>query len=89
MKQGITAFVLMNVQAKKENRIIEKLYELEGVKEIHSVFGEVDLLIKVEITRDLLSSDAEMISQFVHESVRQISGVLSTRTLIPGYSRIK
>ena len=89
MKQGITAFVLMNVQAKKESRIIEKLFELGGVKEIHSVFGEVDLLVKVEITRDLLSSDAEMVSQFIHESVRQLNGVLSTRTLIPGYSRIK
>lgn len=89
MKHRITAFVLMNVQAKKENRIIEKLFELDGVKEIHSVFGEVDLLVKVEITRDLLSSDAEMVSQFIHESVRQLNGVLSTRTLIPGYSKIK
>lgn len=89
MKQGITAFVLMNVQAKKETRIIEKLFELDGVKEIHSVFGEVDLLVRVEITRDLLSSDAEMVSQFIHESVRQINGVLSTRTLIPGFSKIK
>ena len=89
MKRGITVFILMNVQAKKEFKLIEKLYELEEVKEIHSVHGDVDFLVKVVLTRDLLSSDAEIISQFVHEKVRQLPGINSTNTLIPGLSRIK
>ena len=89
MKRGITAFVLMNVQGKREIRIIEKLFELDEVREIHSVHGDIDLLVKVELTRDLLSSDAEVISQFVHEKVRQVQGVNSTKTLIPGLSRVK
>ena len=89
MKRGITVFILMNVQAKKEFKLIEKLYELEEVRELHSVHGDVDLLVKVVLTRDLLSSDAEIISQFVHEKVRQLPGVNSTNTLIPGLSRIK
>ena len=46
-------------------------------------------MVKVVLTRDLLSSDAEIISQFVHEKVRQLPGVISTNTLIPGLSRIK
>jgi hypothetical protein len=41
------------------------------------------------LTRDLLSSDAEIISQFVHENVRQLNGVNSTQTLIPGFSKMK
>ncbi len=89
MKRGITVFILMNVQAKKEVRLIEKLYELEEVREVHSVHGDVDILVKVVLTRDLLSSDAEIISQFVHEKVRQLPGVNRTNTLIPGLSRIK
>ena len=89
MKRGITVFILMTVQAKKEFKLIEKLYELEEVREIHSVHGDVDLLVKVVLTRDLLSSDAEIISQFVHEKVRQLPGINSTNTLIPGLSRIK
>jgi DNA-binding Lrp family transcriptional regulator len=89
MKRGITVFILMNVQARKEFKLIEKLYELEEVREIHSVHGDVDLLVKVVLTRDLLSSVAEIISQFVHEKVRQLPGVNSTNTLIPGLSRIK
>ncbi|MCG6892940.1 MAG: Lrp/AsnC ligand binding domain-containing protein [Desulfobacteraceae bacterium] len=89
MKRGITAFILMNVQAKRELRIMEKLFALDAVREIHSVHGDADFLVKVELTRDLLSSDAEIISQFVHEHVRQIPGVNSTKTLIPGFSKVK
>jgi DNA-binding Lrp family transcriptional regulator len=89
MKQSITVFILMNLQTGKEMKLIEKLYALEEVKEIYSVHGDVDLLVKAELTRDLLSSDAETISQFVHEKVRQLQGIISTNTLIPGFSKTK
>ena len=89
MKTGITAFVLMTVKAKSEYKIMDKLYHLKEVREIHSVHGEVDILVKVVLTRDLLTSDAEIIGNFVHDNIRGISGVSSTRTLIPGHSKIK
>ncbi len=89
MQRTITAFVLMNVQAKKEEKIMEKLLDLKEVQEVHSVFGDVDLLVKIRLHRDLLSSDAETISQFVHENIRKLPGVLATKTLIPGTSHIK
>jgi DNA-binding Lrp family transcriptional regulator len=89
MKQGINVFILMNVQARKETKLIDKLFELEEVKEVHSVHGDVDIVVKVVLTRNLLSSDAEIISRFVHERVRQLPGVISTKTLIPGISKIK
>jgi len=89
MKQSITVFVLMTVRAKNEYKIIEKLFELDEVVEIHAVHGDADLLVKVRLSRDLLSSDAEVISNFVHEKMRQLNGVLSSKTLIPGLSRIK
>jgi hypothetical protein len=89
MKREVTVFVLMNVAAKREYRIIDKLYELEEVREIHSVHGEFDVIAKIVLTRDLLASDAETIGQFVHNQVRQVPGVVSTQTLIPGISKIK
>lgn len=89
MKRGITAFVQLLVQAKKENRIMERLFELDEVREIHAVHGDIDILVKVVLTRDLLISDAETIGQFVHEKIRQLPGVNSTKTLIPGFSRVK
>lgn len=89
MKRGITAFIQLLVQARKEDRIIEKLFELDEVREIHSVHGDIDILVKVVLTRDLLVSDAETIGQFVHEKIRQLSGINSTKTLIPGFSKVK
>jgi hypothetical protein len=89
MLREITAFVLINVSAKKEIRLVDKLINLEEVKEVHSVHGSVDIIAKVVLRRDLVSSDAETIGDFVHNKVRQLSGVISTQTLIPGYSKIK
>ena len=89
MKMSIIVFILMNLQTSKEMKLIDKLYAFDEVKEIYSVHGDVDLLVKVELTRDLLSSDAEVISQFVHEKVRQLPGIISTNTLIPGFFKTK
>lgn len=89
MTHTITVFVTMNVSPKHEDKIIDKLFALDEVKEIHSMHGSVDLLAKVELTRTLLSSDAETISNFVQEQLRQLPGIISTQTLIPGFSKFK
>ncbi len=89
MLREITAFVLINVSAKKEIRLVDKLFKLDEVKEVHSVHGSVDVIAKIVLKRDLVSSDAETIGDFVHNKIRQISGVLSSQTLIPGYSKQK
>jgi uncharacterized ParB-like nuclease family protein len=89
MLRSITTFITMNVEAKRELKIVDKLFALPEVREVHSIHGTIDILIKAVLTRDLLSSDAEVIGQFVHEKVRQIDGIISTQTLIPGTSKIK
>lgn len=89
MQRRITAFILINVKAKSEFKIMDKLFSLKEVQEVHSVHGEVDLLVKIMLTRDFLSSDAEIIGQFVHGKIRSISGISSTVTLIPGVSKMK
>jgi len=89
MQRGITAFILINVIAKNEYKVMDKLFSLKEVQEVHSVHGEIDILVKIMLTRDFLSSDAEIIGQFVHNKVRNISGISSTVTLIPGVSKMK
>ena len=89
MLREITVFVLMNVEARKENRVIDKLIQLEEITEIHSVHGSVDLVLKILLKRNLVMSDAETIGDFVHSRIRQIPGVLSTQTLIPGFSHVR
>ena len=53
---------------------MDKLFSLKEVQEVHSVHGEVDLLVKIILTRDFLSSDAEIIGQFVQERVSKQTG---------------
>ena len=89
MQRGIIAFVLINVKAKSEFRVIDKLFVHKEVKELHSVHGDVDIVAKIVLKRDLLSSDAEIIGQFVYDKIRGISGVTSTQTLIPGFSKVR
>ena len=89
MLREITAFVLINASAKKEVRLVDKLINLDEVKEVHSVHGSVDIIAKIVLRRDLVSSDAETIGDFIHNKIRQLAGVISTQTLIPGYSKIK
>jgi DNA-binding Lrp family transcriptional regulator len=89
MHWGITAFILINVKAKSELKIIDKLFALKEVQEVHSVHGEVDLLVKIRLIRDLVSSDAEIIGQFVHTKIRSILGITRTVTLIPSVSKMK
>ena len=89
MLRGITAFIMITSEAKREAKTVDRIFALPEVKEVHAVHGSIDILVKAELTRDLLTSDAEVIGQFVQEKIRQIPGVLATQTLIPGQSRIK
>jgi uncharacterized ParB-like nuclease family protein/DNA-binding Lrp family transcriptional regulator len=89
MLRSITAFITMNVEARRELKVVDKLFSLPEVREVHSIHGSIDILVKIVLTRDLLSSDAEVIGQFVHAKIRQIDGIISTQTLIPGESRMK
>ena len=86
MKRDITFFILVNVDGTMEQRLIDKLYALPEVVELHSVHGSIDLILKAVLTRDLLASDAEVISNFTHSKLRRMKGVVSTQTLIPGLS---
>jgi hypothetical protein len=89
MKREITVFILFNVDGKYEQQIFDKLLALDEVTEVHTVHGSIDMIAKITLMRDLLSSDAELLSQFILSTIRQWKGVLSTQTLIPGMSRVK
>lgn len=89
MKREITVFILLNVEGKYEQQIFDKLLALDEVREVHTVHGSIDMIAKITLMRDLLSSDAELLSQFIQSTIRLWKGVVSTQTLIPGMSRIK
>lgn len=89
MKRTITAFVFINEGMAPENEIIDTLYALDEIQEVHAVHGNIDILVKIVLKRDFLVSDAETIAEFVDEKIRRIKGVNRTQTIIPGVSKVK
>jgi len=73
--QMITAFVLVIVEPGKEGDVKKRLKSLPQAKEVHEIYGEYDLIIKVQ-TRNLQELDA-----FVTK-LRKIKNVRATSTLI-------
>jgi DNA-binding Lrp family transcriptional regulator len=89
MKRSITTFVMINIHTSTEVKVIDKLFALDEVMEVHSVHGPIDILVKIVLKRDFLSSDAEIIAEFVDQQIRRINGIERTQTIIPGISRVK
>ena len=89
LRSSFTVFIMINTDPKRELKVADILFVLPEVKEVHCMHGKIDILAKIVLTRDLLTSDAEVIDQFVQGKVRKIKGILSTVTLIPGSSQTK
>ncbi|MDD9301990.1 MAG: ParB N-terminal domain-containing protein [Desulfobacter sp.] len=89
MKRTITAFIFINIGATEEMQILDSLYALDEVQEVHSVHGTIDILVKVVLKRDFLASDAETIAEFVDQNIRRLEGINRTQTIIPGISKVK
>lgn len=68
-------FVLIGVEPKKERDVYNALIKIDGVVEIYPLFGEYDLIAKVE------AADYNQIGELVVSKVRAVPGVKTTRTL--------
>ncbi len=71
-----TAYVLVNCELGSEEAIIQQLKELEGVKEVHGIFGVYDIIAKVE------SDTVEKLRETITWKIRQIGKIRSTLTLM-------
>jgi DNA-binding Lrp family transcriptional regulator len=89
MKRTITAFILIDTEAIAESSLSDRLFSLDEVREVHTIHGSVDLLVKVVLQRDFLTSDAETIAEFLDQQIRKIEGIKRTQTMIPGRSLVK
>lgn len=89
MKRTITTFILINVNTSTEMQVVNKLFALDEIQEVHSVHGTIDILVKVVLRRDFLASDAEIIAEYVDQKIRKIDGIIRTQTIIPGISKVK
>ena len=69
------AYLLIRV-LEDEQGVMEELKSMEEVKEVHVLFGEWDLLVKLKMP------DPEMVGTFVMENIRSIKAVKLTSTMI-------
>ena len=68
-------FVLINVAPAHEHDVYNKLSKIPQIVEIHPLFGEYDLIAKIDAT------DFEELGTIIINKIRSIIGVLDTKTL--------
>ena len=68
-------FVFMRVSPLHESEVFNKLSKIPEVIELHSLFGEYDIIAKIE------AKDYEHLGEIVIHKIRTIDGILYTSTL--------
>ena len=68
-------FVLINAAPAHEHEVYTKLSKIPEIVEVHPLFGEFDLIAKIE------PEDFEKLGELVVKKIRSIKGVIDTKTL--------
>ncbi len=79
----ITAIVFVNAEVDRIPEVAEAIAALDGVSEVYSVTGQIDLLVMVRVTRH------EEVAAVIADRLNKVDGVLATETHIAfrAYSR--
>jgi len=72
----ITAIVFIQAEVSRISDIAEKIADIDGVSEVYSVTGELDLVAMVRVR------EIEGVSAVVADQLNKVDGVLSTQTQI-------
>ena len=70
------AFVLFKTEPTHERDVYMALSNHKGVAEVHALYGEFDLLVRIS------SPNSKKLSQMLMQTFRRIVGVKETQTLI-------
>lgn len=77
------AYVLVNSDPEVEEELLEDLIKVEGVKEVHSVYGIYDFIVKVE------AESLEELKDTITWKVRRLSKIKASVTMVVAQSRTK
>ena len=70
------AFIVINAEMGSEDKVLDELKELEGVKEAYCVYGVYDIIAKVE------ADSMEKLKEIITWKVRRIDKVRNTLTML-------
>jgi DNA-binding Lrp family transcriptional regulator len=68
-------FVLISAAPAREHDVYNKLSKVPQIVELHPLFGEYDLIAKIQ------ADDFEKLGKIVVDKIRSIEGVIDTKTL--------
>lgn len=71
------AYVLINTERGSEDRVLNELKKIEGILEVHTLYGMYDIIAKVEI-----KETEDKFKENITWRIRRINEVQSTITLI-------
>ena len=69
-------FALLSISPLYEKSVFESLKNFSEVIEIHPLFGEYDILVKIQTV------DIDGIGEVVIKKIRSLKGIVDTKTLI-------
>ena len=71
-----TGFALLTISPLHEKEVFEQVNSINEVVEVHPLFGEYDILIKIDC------DTIDNIGETVIKKIRALKGVMDTKTLI-------
>lgn len=72
----MTAYVLLRIEPGMDRNVLNTVRKLNEVKTVETVYGEYDMLFKIEIEK------LEFLDSFIFDTIRTIEGVEESTTLI-------
>jgi len=69
-------FALLTISPLHEKSVFETLRNIPQITEIHPLFGDYDILLKMEC------ADIDQIGELVIQKIRSLKGVVDSKTLI-------
>lgn len=79
---NMLAFVFVRASADMSSKVASKIDEIDGVKEVYEVTGDIDIIAKISV------QNVDELSRIVFK-IREINGVQGTDTRIVLVSYIK
>ena len=79
----VTALVLINTLVDRIDEVAQQLTDLDGVSEVYSVAGDVDLVAIVRVP------EHDQLAEVIAGRINKTAGIVDTRTMIAfqAYSR--
>ncbi|MFW5917191.1 MAG: Lrp/AsnC family transcriptional regulator [Halorubrum sp.] len=73
---GVSAFVGLRVEQGREEDALDRLRDIEGVREIHLTTGEWDVILRV------VAEDTDRLRELMFERVAEMDGFSRSQTMI-------